>query len=132
MTRWVISLVIVTAMLANGFAIVRCKPAAAASTWVSADEEVPECCRHGLCPHHAAESGKPAAAKHKAPAPDPNCCTISAADAATMTVLSSATGTPAASETMSIQLTLVSGGYAIPLLAPPLRDISPNTPPPRA
>src|SRR5262249_23712282 len=55
--RWITTIAVMAATLANGQWFFHCKPAV--ETAVNSTEEVPECCRQGLCPHHAAE--------HKAP-----------------------------------------------------------------
>ena len=57
MLRWITTIAVMAATLANGQWFIHCKTTAEPA--ISATEELPECCRQGLCPHHAGEHKVP-------------------------------------------------------------------------
>ena len=126
MLRWITTIAVIVATLANGQWFIHCKPQA--ETAVTSTEELPDCCRDGICPHHAAE--------HKAP-PKPqkndsdDCiCGIASSDPINLVTL-----TPVAaivSEAARVATDLLPAGVACDPLIPTLHSadlLVPNPPP---
>jgi hypothetical protein len=126
--RWITTIAVIAATLANGQWFIHCKPST--ETAVTSTEELPECCRDGFCPHHAAE--------HKAP-PKPqkndadDCiCGIASSDPINLVTL-----TPVAaivSDAATVATDLLPAGIAGDQLIPTLysADLLVPSPPPWA
>src|SRR6185295_7462221 len=53
MRRWISASALLLTLLANGLPLFGCLQAMHVGE--QSDESVPDCCRNGMCPHHAAE-----------------------------------------------------------------------------
>jgi len=51
MQRWMMTAMLMTAVLANCVWLIRCPLSSSAEE----QSDVPDCCKNGICPHHAAE-----------------------------------------------------------------------------
>ena len=128
MLRWITTIAVIAATLANGQWFIHCKPSA--ETAVTSTEELPECCRDGFCPHHAAE--------HKAP-PKPqkndadDCiCGIASSDPITLVTLTPVAAI--ASEAAAVATDLLPAGVAceLPIAVSDSADLLVPSPPPWA
>ena len=125
--RWIVTMTIALALMANGPWLVSCK--APASSTVSAGDDVPDCCRHGLCPHHAKAQHVANSQKNAA---DDCICKLTAPDSVTIVALTNVVSTMPATEMALGTLNSVGAVFTDALHDPALPDLSPLTPPPRA
>ena len=131
MAKWGITIGIVAALLLNSVWFVPCEvsPTATIST-ADTDETVPDCCKHGLCPHHAAEQHR--AMTHSQSQNQDCICKLSAPESATVIVQTTMIAELSAPEVRSLSLPSAGASHIPTLSSAPSPDLFSWTPPPRA
>ena len=129
MFRWLVSVGLIVATLGNGQWFLQCKTTVEPSIAAAEPEEVPECCRHGICPHHAAEhrdAAKPVQPqKHEC-----ICAMTSDTGVATLTVTPVVALMPATERALvNLRAAGVTANYSPQSFMFP--DLAHTTPPPR-
>jgi hypothetical protein len=132
--HWILTISLITALLADGFGSVPCilgdttSSAAINAAATSSDSDVPECCRNGLCPHHAALR----AAEQSRDKTESCTCSMSSNGSNSLIVSSTVLAMFCGGTLEIVELT--PAGPAIALFVPDLIQPFqlPSTPPPKA
>lgn len=132
MLRWWITISVSIALLFNCAWVMRCGPGSTENNIVSApsgDEDLPECCRNGMCPH----GGGPHTNHVFISSNDiPDCtCGMSPTDSSVMVMLAAV---PVVSPSSQDAIVLEPTGTALHALTPSVMGLPapPSTPPPKA
>jgi len=104
--RWITTIAVMVAILANGQWFIHCKTTAEPA--ISATEELPECCRQGFCPHHAGEHKVPP----KPPKNDADDCICGIASSDPINLVALTPVTAILSEASSVATDLLPAGVA--------------------
>jgi hypothetical protein len=128
MLRWILTIAVTFAMIGNGFALVQCKTTAAPSVTES-HEDLPDCCKNGFCPHHAAQHH---VSKPKPQSDDDCICKMTSRDAFNLKMMSPLYATlPVAATTLSDWMPIGSMSQFTSVRLPN-SELLPSTPPPKA
>jgi hypothetical protein len=129
--RWTVAVSLIAALLVNIVFGIGCGTASAieiTASSSSAADELPDCCRDGMCPYHAQEQHS-----HHSKNPADSCiCDMFSRDSATFMVLSAMPALVSVENQQVVVLPPV--GSALALFVPDAADaiLMPSTPPPRA
>jgi hypothetical protein len=132
--HWILTISLITALLADGFVNIRCilgdtnSSSGITAAATTSDSNLPECCRNGLCPHHAAQH----AAEQSRDKTESCTCSMSSNGSNSLVVSSTVLAMFCGRTLETVELT--PAGPAIDLFVPdaiqPL--LLPSTPPPKA
>src|SRR4051812_36669004 len=127
--RWVFTFGLIVTTLASGQGRIPC--ANSATDAVSSDDELPECCREGFCPHHAHQEAAKARAAARSEKDD--CiCRMSSQDSQAFAVLAPTVAVLDSTEAGLVELHSTGSTSARDILCLVSPDLPLFTPPPRA
>src|SRR5690242_681632 len=127
--RWFFTVGLIVTTLASGQGFIQCGTVSASEA-ISANDELPECCREGFCPHHDhQEAAKARAARSEK---DDCICRMSSGDSQAIVLLTPTVADLALTETGVIDLSLLGSPSDDSLLYRVPPDLRLSTPPPRA